>query len=197
MIKIKLLIIVVFFSSFIDDPLLKTISSYLTKATKYQEIEKLYSILGREKIKYKLQLSYIPSISPLNPDKTKRYSDMFGNRFHPLDGEIKKHVGVDIAASYGTPVHASASGVVKSISLSLTGYGKQIEITHDFGFQTKYAHLYTIIVSKGDKINKGDIIGFVGSTGKSTGSHLHYEIKKNNINIDPYPFCFLNNFESK
>ena len=81
--------------------------------------------------------------------------------------------------------------IVKTIKKSNIGYGNQVEVLHGFGFQTKYAHLYKIIVKKGQRVKKGDVIGFVGSSGKSTGSHLHYEIKKNKKHINPLPFCFI------
>lgn len=170
--------------------------SYLRVCRNYGDIEKFYQIIGKHTVEYSGLINNIPSFSPLNPIKTKRVSDKFGERFHPIDGVKKKHLGIDISANYGTPVHSTAEGYVKVIQNSESGYGKQIEIQHDYGFETKYAHLYSIIVKPGQKIKKGDIIGFVGSTGHSTGSHLHFEIKKNNVIIDPFPFLFLYKYES-
>ncbi|WP_083629648.1 M23 family metallopeptidase [Tenacibaculum agarivorans] len=142
-------------------------------------------------VKYKVLFNYIPSINPLNPKKQKRISSRFGRRFHPIDGRYKQHLGLDIAAKIGTPIHAAASGVVKTVIKSNKGYGNQVFIDHLYGYSTRYAHMYISVVKKGQRIKKGDIIGFVGNTGKSTGPHLHFEILKNSKPIDPYPFCFL------
>jgi len=140
---------------------------------------------------YAKHFNYIPSLNPLNPKKLKRYSSQFGRRFHPIDKEYKRHLGLDISAKIGTPIHAVADGnIVQNIS-SNEGCGNSIMIEHKYGFTTRYCHLYVSVVKKGFKVKKGDIIGFVGSTGKSTAPHLHYEIKKNGVLIDPYPYCFL------
>ena len=174
-----------------SDKLLKVIKTYLNKASHYQEIRKFYKLLSTTQKKYQVIKTYVPSFSPLNPNKQKRISSLFGKRFHPVDKKVKPHLGLDISANYGTPVHATATGFVKAVKFSNVGYGNQVEILHGFGFETRYAHLHKLIVKQGQRVNKGDVIGFVGSSGKSTASHLHYEIKKNRIHLDPYPFCFL------
>ena len=174
-----------------NDKLANALVKFFNKAKNIDDIKKGIQVIEKADEKYKQFYIFIPSFSPLNPDKTKRISSKFGKRFHPIDGKIKKHLGLDISAKTGTPVHATASGKVQKIKKSNYGYGNVIELKHLFGFQTKYAHLDKIIVKEGQDIKKGDIIGFVGNTGKSTGSHLHYEVIKNRKHLDPFPFCHL------
>ena len=129
-------------------------------------------------------LEQFPSAVPLEKGDyslTSRY----GIRSHPISGKTKKHFGIDLAASFGTPVHASASGTVLDIIDSKTGYGTLIIIKHRFGFQTLYGHLNKILVRKGQQVKQHEVIGTVGNTGSSTGYHLHYEIMKNKTKIDP------------
>lgn len=94
-----------------------------------------------------------------------------------------------MAAEYAATVHATASGTV-SFSGNVPGYGKTVVVTHRFGFQTRYAHLTRIYRHKGDAVEKGEVVGFVGSTGLSTGNHLHYEVIKNNRMINPINFMY-------
>lgn len=173
------------------DKLAESVDVFLEKSASAGDIEKLIDILGDDTEKFGAKFSYIPSINPLNPKRLKRFSGRFGNRFHPIDKRNKPHFGVDISAKAGTAIHAAASGTIKSTVRSDTGYGNQVTIEHGYGFKTRYAHMYLFMVEEGQSVKKGEIIGFVGSTGKSTGDHIHYELWKNNARIDPYPFCFL------
>jgi len=115
-----------------------------------------------------------------------RLSSNFGMRKHPISGFNKLHKGVDFAAAKGTPVYAGGDGVVE-YSGNNGGYGKYIRLRHNNEYKTAYAHLsgFSKNISKGKRVNQGDIIGYVGSTGKSTGSHLHYEIIYQNKQINP------------
>jgi murein DD-endopeptidase MepM/ murein hydrolase activator NlpD len=115
----------------------------------------------------------------------------FGYRPHPLHHATHFHTGVDIDARYGVPVRASADGVIILTGNKNDGYGNQVEIDHHNGYVTKYAHLSRIKVSLGQKVKRGQIIGHVGSTGLSTGPHLHYEIIYKNQKIDPVPFLLF------
>ncbi|MEE9361374.1 MAG: M23 family metallopeptidase [Cellulophaga sp.] len=173
----------------------KTIDSLvvqsLIRASDTTKVFNIKNILGSNAFLYKNRFTFIPSINPLNPDKLKRISSKFGKRFHPIDNKVKQHSGLDISAKKGTAIHASADGTVIQVVTSGYGYGNQVVIKHDYGFKTRYAHLHSAIVKKGDIVKKGKIIGFVGNSGKSTGYHLHYEILKFNRHIDPYPFCFI------
>lgn len=173
------------------NPLAEMVDTFLVKSESVDDVKKLLEILDGDIGKYQNKLSFVPSINPLNPDKLKRFSSEFGNRFHPIDKKNKPHYGIDISAKAGTAIHAAASGTIKSTIESNKGYGNQVVIEHQYGFKTRYAHMYLFIIKKGQIVKKGEIIGFVGSTGKSTANHIHYEIWKNNVRIDPYPFCFL------
>ena len=115
-----------------------------------------------------------------------RISSNFGMRKHPISGYNKMHKGVDFAAPKGTPIYAGGNGVIEYIGNN-GGYGKYIRIRHNNEYKTAYAHLsaYKKGISKGSRVNQGDIIGFVGSTGNSTGPHLHYEIIYQNKQINP------------
>ncbi len=113
----------------------------------------------------------------------------YGMRFHPIDKEWKMHTGEDIAAPKGTPIIAAGAGTVTKAGRQGT-YGNFIEINHGDGYATRYAHLSEINVSAGSSVNEGDIIGLVGSTGKSTGPHLHFEVKYNGEFTDPKTYTY-------
>lgn len=125
----------------------------------------------------------VPSIYPLNGDVT--ISSNYGKRIHPITHESKMHVGVDFKAKIGTPVIATADGVVTKIEYLPNGYGNKITLQHKDNIQTIYAQLETINVKEGQKISQKDLIGTVGNTGKSTGPHLHYEVVINGDHMDP------------
>ncbi len=122
----------------------------------------------------------MPSIYP----SFGRISDSWGLRVHPITNQIEFHYGIDIANQAGTPVYATAKGRVGKIDFD-SGYGKRILIVHDSGYETVYAHLYSYLVRVGDEIGKGQIIGLMGSTGLSTGPHLHYEVRKATEKVNP------------
>ena len=115
-----------------------------------------------------------------------RISSNFGMRKHPISGFNKMHKGVDFAAPTGTPIYAGGNGIVEYVGRN-GGYGKYIRIRHNNGYKTAYAHLsnYKKGISKGVRVNQGEVIGYVGSTGNSTGPHLHYEIIYQNKHINP------------
>ena len=122
-------------------------------------------------------ISCVPNIPPLLPAPGNyRLSSSFGTREDPIYGGAARHQGQDFAARQGTPVYATGDGVVESTTFERRGYGNQVVIDHGYGYKTRYAHLYTIDVREGMTVSRGDRIGTVGSTGKSTGPHLHYEV---------------------
>lgn len=129
-----------------------------------------------------------PTIIPLRPGTYKRVSSMFGVRNHPILKVEKFHQGLDISAPYGTLVYAPAHGYVKEVNPNAKGYGMKILIEHKFGFKTIFGHLSEPLIKVGQEVNVGDVIAKVGSTGLSTGPHLHYEILKNGFKIDPIEF---------
>lgn len=111
----------------------------------------------------------------------------FGYRMHPIKKVMKFHSGQDFGAAQGTPVGASADGVA-TVRWDPDGYGKYVIVTHENGMSTLYGHLSEVLVTKGQPVKKGDVIGLVGSTGGSTGPHLHFEIRKNSQYLDPMKF---------
>ena len=127
-----------------------------------------------------------PTISPL--DHYKRITSNFGERYNPLKKKRDFHKGIDFAAEVGTSVQATAAGTVISISNSFGGYGKKIEIEHNDGFVTKYAHLSEIKVEEGDLVTLGQEIGLSGNTGATTAPHLHYEVVKDGEYVDPLDY---------
>jgi hypothetical protein len=131
----------------------------------------------------------IPWITPIGKDSKYRVASGFGRRKHPVHGFWKMHTGLDYACKKGTPIRATGDGIVKKIGKSCCkGYGNYVDLDHGFGFRTKYGHMSKVLVKKGQHVKRGDIIGEVGSTGTSTGNHLHYEVIKNRKKINPVLF---------
>jgi hypothetical protein len=128
-----------------------------------------------------------PAIQPVSNKDLTHLHATFGERFHPLLGYVRGHKGLDFTADIGTPVYATGDGVVKSLYFS-GSYGNVIFLYHDFGYETRYAHLSGFNVTRGQKIKRGDIIGFVGNTGLSRGPHLHYEVLYKGLQINPINF---------
>lgn len=126
----------------------------------------------------------VPSRMPL---KDMKLTSGFGMRNHPILGRRRNHSGVDLAAPTGTPVYATADGIVSRADW-FGSYGNYIQIEHGGEMQTRYAHLSGYAISAGDRVKKGDLIGFVGSTGRSTGPHLHYEVRIAGDAVDPAPY---------
>ena len=151
----------------------------------------LDEILGLAKAKDKL-LSAIPAIQPVKNEDLKRMASGFGFRSDPFTKVRKMHEGMDFTAATGTPIYATGDGVVKSADNSLSGYGNHIEITHGFGYLTLYGHLSKYNVRAGQSVKRGDIIGFVGSTGRSEAPHLHYEVHKDGTAVNPINFYYGN-----
>lgn len=151
----------------------------------------LDDVLKLAKAKDKL-LSAIPAIQPVKNEDLKRMASGFGYRSDPFTKARKMHQGMDFTASTGTPIYATGDGVVKNADNSLSGYGNHIEITHGFGYLTLYAHLSRYNVRPGQKVKRGDVIGFVGSTGRSQAAHLHYEVHKDGQVVNPINFYYGN-----
>lgn len=135
-------------------------------------------------------LSCIPAIIPMKTTDIKQISSYFGYRTDPIYKVTKYHSGIDFAASTGTEVFAPGDGEVVKVESNYWGYGNVITIDHGYGYQTRYAHLSKFAVTKGQKVKRGQLIGYVGSTGKATGPHLHYEVEKNDVKVDPIHFFF-------
>lgn len=125
-----------------------------------------------------LFLASLPAIQPVSKENLKRLSSGFGYRLDPILKVRRPHHGVDFSLPIGSPVYATGDGEISLIRHNkISGYGNQIEVNHGFGYKTKYAHLSEIIVKSGQKVKRGELIGYSGNTGKSTAPHLHYEVK--------------------
>ena len=114
----------------------------------------------------------------------------FGYRIDPIYKTPKMHTGLDFAAPIGTPIYATGNGVVVEADYEAGGYGNHVIIDHGYGYETLYGHMVKIKARMGQKVTRGEVIGWVGSTGKSTGPHCHYEVIKNGEKIDPIHFFF-------
>lgn len=177
--------------------MLKLEAGLITRARDYGELTVVVDNMRKESPNFR----FIPGIIPLKPGTYRRISSHFGMRFHPIRKVNKMHYGMDISAAIGTPVYATADGTTAVASFGVSGYGTMVKVTHPFGFATIYGHLRSFSCTRGQAIRRGQLIGYVGSTGMSTGPHLHYEIVKNGRRIDPIEFVqfarkiFLNDYD--
>ena len=130
-------------------------------------------------------LGAMPSIQPIHKNDLKRMASGFGYRTDPFTKKRRFHQGMDFTAPTGTPIYASGDGIVGRADNRSPGYGKHIRIDHGFGYVSLYAHLSSYNVKRRQKVKQGDIIGYVGSTGRSVGPHLHYEIFKDGRRVNP------------
>ena len=149
----------------------------------YDELKVLMN--NKEKI-----LAATPAIQPVSNQDLRRIASGFGHRIDPIYKTIKMHAGLDFSAPQGTPIYATANGRVKIAGQSSGGYGIYVVINHGYGYETLYGHMVRTKARAGQQIKRGEIIGYVGSTGKSTGPHLHYEVHKNGHKIDPVYFFY-------
>jgi len=146
--------------------------SYTSILTKYQSNERLFE--------------HIPAIDPI---RSGVITDGFGMRFHPILRKRIMHEGIDIVADYGTPVYATGDGTVSYVG-PRGGYGNALEIDHGFGYSTVYGHLSKPMVREGQKVRRGQVIALSGNSGLSTGPHLHYEVIRNGVHVDPTSYFF-------
>tara|TARA_B100002003_G_scaffold244666_1_gene271130 strand:- start:462 stop:1433 length:972 start_codon:yes stop_codon:yes gene_type:complete len=135
-------------------------------------------------------LAALPAIQPVANKNLSRVASGFGYRIDPIYKTRKFHAGMDFSAQRGTPIYATGDGKISKVRRSRRGYGNHVIINHGFGYQTLYAHMKKYIVQKGHKVKRGEIIGYVGSTGKSVAPHLHYEVHKNGKKINPVNFYY-------
>jgi murein DD-endopeptidase MepM/ murein hydrolase activator NlpD len=138
----------------------------------------------------KEQLACLPAIQPISNKDLTRTASGWGYRIHPIYKIRKFHYGMDFTAPTGTEVYATADGTIEIVEQSRRGYGNKIVINHGFGYKTLYGHLSGFNVRKGQKVKRGDVIGFVGDTGLSTASHLHYEVHLNGTKVNPVNYYF-------
>lgn len=163
---------------------LNNISSRIkTQKVSYQQIDKLVD--NKEEL-----LSHTPAIQPVSNKDLTRIASGFGYRIDPIYKTAKFHAGLDFTAPSGTPIYATADGTVALAGNAGNGYGNHVIIKHGYGYETLYGHMVRVKVRSGQKVKRGEVIGWVGSTGKSTGPHCHYEVHKNGEKIDPVYFFY-------
>tara|TARA_B100000927_G_scaffold160657_1_gene129448 strand:- start:6355 stop:7332 length:978 start_codon:yes stop_codon:yes gene_type:complete len=162
----------------------------LTKQTVVQS-RSLEEIESLAKNKASL-IEAIPTIQPIKNKDLTRVASGYGYRIDPFTKIRRFHYGMDFTAKRGTPIYATGNGIVKRADNRSSGYGKHIRIDHGFGYVSLYAHLSKYKVRRGQKVKRGDIIGYVGNSGRSVGPHLHYEILKDNKKINPLNFYYGN-----
>ncbi len=161
------------------------IKQIYVQSKSYDEIENL----ARNKEK---MLACIPAIQPIDNKSLKCIISGFGWRIHPVYKTEKFHTGIDFAAAEGTPIYATGDGVVEKADDLEQGYGNHVVINHGFGYETLYGHMSRIAVTVGEKVKRGQVIGYVGCTGLCTGDHVHYEVIKNGAKINPIDFFYSN-----
>ncbi len=135
-------------------------------------------------------LAHIPAIFPLKEMEIKYISSYFGYRPDPIYKIKKFHSGMDFSAALGTEAYATGDGIVMDVENNAWGYGNMVIIDHGYGYKTCYAHLQKSAVRKGQKVKRGQIVGYIGATGKATGVHLHYEVLKNDVHVNPINFLY-------
>ena len=161
----------------------KLMSRIASQKRSYTEIEAM--IRNKERM-----LAATPAIQPVSNKDLKRIASGSGHRIDPIYKTVKLHAGLDFAAPQGTPIYATADGVVRVAGNTGNGYGNHVIINHGYGYETLYGHQYRIKAKVGQRVKRGELIGWVGSTGKSTGPHLHYEVLKNRQHINPIYFFY-------
>ena len=180
------------FDVFDNADLLKSSTEKLDKITKqiYIQSKSFDEVVKLAKNKEKL-LASIPAIMPINhKDLFHTISSNFGWRTHPIYKTQQFHPGMDFAYPQGTPIYASGDGLIETADDMAQGYGNHVVINHGFGYQTLYGHMRKIAVHANQKVNRGQLIGYVGSTGLSTGPHLHYEVIKNGEKVNPINYYY-------
>jgi murein DD-endopeptidase MepM/ murein hydrolase activator NlpD len=171
----------------LEESIVKTLAT-LDRRMSFQD--KSYVQLN-EFIKNKEQLlASTPAIQPVSNSDLKRVASGFGYRIDPIYKTPRFHAGLDFTAPQGTPIYATANGVAKIAGNTGNGYGNHVVINHGYGYETLYGHMFRVKVKVGERVSRGEVIGYVGSTGKSTGPHCHYEVHKNNQRIDPVYFFY-------
>ena len=160
----------------------------LSLRTAYQS-KSFVDIADLVKNKEKL-LAATPSIQPVSNKNLNRVALGFGYRIDPIYKDRRLHAGLDFTAPTGTPIYATADGLVRDAGFNTGGYGNRVLISHGFGYETTYSHMYRIKARIGQRVKRGEVIGYIGSTGKSTGPHCHYEVHRNGVAVDPIYYFY-------
>lgn len=174
-----------------ESELVKSITGQLNSLsllTAYQE-KSFNEIGGLIKNKEK-SLASIPAIQPISNKSLTRIASGFGYRIDPVLKIMRQHAGLDFTAPIGTPIYATADGRVKDAGFNTGGFGNRVIISHGFGYETWYGHMVRIKARVGENVKRGEVIGYVGTSGKSTGPHCHYEVHRNGIPLDPIYYFY-------
>ncbi|MBN2524276.1 MAG: M23 family metallopeptidase [Bacteroidales bacterium] len=150
--------------------------------------EESYDEILNAAIEKKDKLEHYPAITPVNCTKHIWISSYFGSRNDPFTFRLRTHTGIDFVGPKNTEVYSTATGNVTLVKQSRRGYGNEVVIDHGYGYNTRYAHLNKILVKEGQKVERGELIGLMGNTGRSTGTHLHYEVRVHNRPTNPIYF---------
>jgi murein DD-endopeptidase MepM/ murein hydrolase activator NlpD len=174
-----------------ETELVNSISDQLNLlALRQKSQEKSYvAITNMIKNKEKL-INATPSIQPVSNKNLDRIASGFGYRIDPVYKDRRLHAGLDFTAPSGTPIYATADGTVSDAGFHTGGYGNRVVINHGFGYQTLYGHMSKIKARVGEKVKRGEVIGYVGTTGKSTGPHCHYEVHRSGRQVDPIYYFY-------
>lgn len=143
--------------------------------------------MARNKVEF---INSIPAIMPINNKNLRNQPGGYGWRIHPIYKTQQFHPGMDFACPEGTPIYSTGNGIVESADNMAQGYGNHVVINHKYGYRTLYGHMTKINCKVGEKVNRGTVIGFVGSTGLSTAPHVHYEVWKNGEKVNPINFYY-------
>lgn len=171
--------------------LIKKTAMRLDKISKslYVQSKSFDEVIKMARSKEKM-LSSIPAIQPISNKDLKHMASGYGYRTHPIYKTEHLHTGMDFSAQTGTEIYSTGDGFVESVTSDSRGYGNHIVINHGYGYKTLYGHMSRFGVRPGQKVKRGEVIGYVGSTGTSTAPHLHYEVIKNNNKINPINFYY-------
>lgn len=174
-----------------DNALVETVSRKLDRLDNmvYNQI-KSFDFLQSQAAKMSERVTHVPAIQPISSKYLKTMASGYGYRRDPIYGTSRFHEGMDFSADIGTPVYATGDGTVAAAGWE-SGYGNSIDINHGFNYLTRYAHLSEILVKPGQQVKRGDLIGKVGNTGKSTGPHLHYEVRLHGVPQNPVNYYFM------
>ena len=173
-----------------DNELLRNVDTKLDRLDQMIATQiKSFDFLASEVSGQKDRTAHIPAIQPVPEKYLRTMASGYGARRDPVYGTMKFHEGMDFSAPTGTPVYATADGTVTTASWN-SGYGNMIEINHGYNYTTRYAHLSKIIAHAGQSVKRGDLIGLIGNTGKSTGPHLHYEVRYRGAPQNPVNYYF-------
>jgi murein DD-endopeptidase MepM/ murein hydrolase activator NlpD len=174
-----------------ETELVKSMTSQLNNLSlrlAYQD-QSYVEIADMVKNKEKL-INAIPSIQPVSNKNLNRIASGFGYRIDPVYKDRRPHQGLDFTAPQGTPIYATADGTVKEVGFTTSGFGNRVVINHGYGYETLYGHMYRFKARVGQRVKRGEVIGYVGNTGKSTGPHCHYEVHRGGRPVDPIYYFY-------